>query len=509
MNRIDALDQRYRASESLVHHGVEIVAVGDPAGARLNQAIRDVFYVAQDDLHDGPWGNVVGAAKSLRWRRMTHPQPVMLNSAVTEMAELVAKYASLLHGAVEDVAVLDELVAAAMAAAETDSPLGSLLLSSVEEVGTNECVVVAASKRAQVALTNWLGELGILVLTAGELERLQPPVDQSYLIGPPRFFRSSVVTAPVTSEISFLIPAWFGDRTVPRSAMARYAEGALEIKTRVFVVGNTSEPGSAIAPSGSGIEDDFLPEPVWGRSQAPSRSPKSDEVLAHRVLLSGGWSMCLEDDGERIRALDPDQPPGERIIYVGVSTVRPGTYLVLRQGEGERSALYREAYARLGADASAVEATQNAWKQKLQECLFWIGQQEVVRELRARGVTTAANQARAWTDPYLVRPTSDADFAALLKWLEIPAEPTAVHANRLRRAVHQAAAAVRERLEAEVSAADLSQLELTGSLSLGVATGGFRSILATRVLAISPHPEIVARHETRVLVVDRSAQWLE
>jgi hypothetical protein len=46
-------------------------------------------------------------------------------------------------------------------------------------------------------------------------------------------------------------------------------------------------------------------------------------------------------------------------------------------------------------------------------------------------------------------------------------------------------------------------------MSLDAKAEGFRAIIATRVLAISPHAEIVSRHDARVPFEDRSAQWLE
>ena len=48
MSRIHTLNQRYAASEALVMNGVEIVAVGDPVGARLNTAVRRLLVTAKD-----------------------------------------------------------------------------------------------------------------------------------------------------------------------------------------------------------------------------------------------------------------------------------------------------------------------------------------------------------------------------------------------------------------------------------------------------------------------------
>ncbi|WP_258934185.1 hypothetical protein [Nesterenkonia pannonica] len=49
MSRIDALNQRYVASANLVRHGMEIVAVGDPPGARFNVALRRLLMLAKDE----------------------------------------------------------------------------------------------------------------------------------------------------------------------------------------------------------------------------------------------------------------------------------------------------------------------------------------------------------------------------------------------------------------------------------------------------------------------------
>ena len=248
-------------------------------------------------------------------------------------------------------------------------------------------------------------------------------------------------------------------------------------------------------------------EPVWGPRQSPDRELTSDEVEAHKVLLSGNHAIWL-DDGHRIRALDPTQPVGERVTYIQVDAVRAGTYLLLRQGETEHGALYQEALSLLGNQAGAINATQRAWKNRLAQRLSELGYKKVMFQLEARGVRTI-ERARAWTDPHLIRPNSDHDYRCLLEWLGIPLQPTFEHATHLRKRLYQASANIREELEAAISATDLSDLELTGCLSLEVQTEGVRGILAARVLAISPYTEIVPRHETRLLFEDRSGRWLE
>ncbi|MCY3662768.1 MAG: hypothetical protein OXH28_08070 [bacterium] len=502
MKRIEALNARYAAVKSLLGYGVEILAVGDPPGARLNSAARQLVRAASDDEPD-VWDDLIGAIKALRWRRITQPQPVLLNPATKNAAQRVAHEVTRLRGAVADEELLDEVNAAAAAVAESNSPVGSVLLRSIEEVGAGSCVVVAANRPTQIAVEGWLAEHGASVVTVSMLEPAQPRIDLAYAIGPPRFYSSALVTAPVTSEINFVMPAWIADQTVPQSNIARYAEGAVVVTGRSLTEGEVGDPDLNEAEIG----DEFLPQPEWGTRQSPERAPNRDEVEARKVLLSGNHGVWL-DDGQRIRALDPEQPAGERVIYMQVEAVRPGVYLLLREGETEHGALYEDALNLLGDEAEAVRATQRAWKTRLAERLSEFGYRTVMSQLARMGVRTV-EQARAWTDPLLIRPNSDRDFTCLLEWLEIPLQPTFAHATKLRKNIYQASANIREELEAAISATDLSDLEPAGHLSLEIQTEGVRGILATRVLAICPYSEIVPRHDTRMLFEDRSGRWLE
>ncbi|MGN6405681.1 hypothetical protein [Sinomonas sp.] len=505
MSRIEALDRRYAASSSLIRHGVEIVAVADPAGARLNAACRQLMLRVDED-GPGLWDDLLGSVKSLRWRLMTHPQPIDLNPALRDGAAEVIRQTRRLRGAVEQDSLLDELAAAAEGAIAQDPALGAILLRSAEEVGANDCVVVAANASARAAMGEWLRPQGVSVLTASSLQRAKPGIEQSYAVGPPRFFGPSLVTAPTTDAVSFLMPAWFRDRQIPHSVLAPYAEGAIRVKARLFVEGDPTEPKFQVEDEEE-FEKELLPQPIWGSPPSPGREASSDEVEARKLLLSGNRGLWL-DNGERIRALDPGQPSGERVVYTDVEAVRVGTYLLLREGESEPNALYEAALDRLGQRAAEVEATQREWKQRLQRRLRQMGPWRAERELWSAGVKTA-ERARAWCEPNLVRPQSDQDFEKLLQWLDLPIQPSFANATLLRRETHRTSVHIREQLETAASAADLSALERNGHLSIDIESGGFRGILAARVIAISPHTEIVPRNEARVPFEDRSGQWLE
>jgi hypothetical protein len=504
VSRVETLNRRYAASASLSRDGVEIVAVVDPAGTRFNAAVRGLLSVARDDGSE-LWEDLVGAAKALRWRLLTQPQPFPFNTDVRNAVGQVSRQVQRLRGAVAHEALLDDLVAAAQAVEESDPLVGTILMRSIEEIASDACIVLAASTSARAGLQSWLGGSDVLVLTQGDLEREQPRLDQAYVVGPPRFFRSSLVTAPVIDAVSFVIPAWFGDRSIPRSVIAPYADGAITIKARVFTEGEVADSDSQVPDDE--VEGDFLPQFAWGGRQSAEREPGSEEVEAQKVLLSGNLAIWL-DDGDRIRVLDPSQPVGERVIYTDVSLVRPGIYLLLRRGETERGVLYQAALRLLGAKGGAADVTQRTWKAALAQRLVERGYRHVVSELRQLGVK-AADRARAWTDSNLVRPHSDQDFKTMLEWLNISIQPTFDHATMVRRALYQASADVRDQLEKAVSEADLAALDQDGHLSLDVETEGHRGIVATRVLAMAPYTEIVSRHDARVPFEDRSGQWLE
>jgi hypothetical protein len=504
MTRIHDVIRRYTACRSVLKHGVEIFAVGDPAGAQLNATVRRALYQIGDD-GGSAWDNLLRATNAARWRRMTQPQPNAYSPALNEAVSGVLREATLLRGFVGDESLLDQIAAAAAAVRDTDSPLAAELLRSIDEVGADQCVVVASMDPARTGLHRWLEQFGVTVVVPSELDNLPSDVEQSYVVGPPTFFPASLVTAPATEEITFVMPAWFGNRSVPTSSLAAHAEGAIAISARLHLIGDVAEPVSGV-PDEAEIEDTFYPQPVWGR-RTSDREPDSDEVEAWKVLLGGGLGLWL-DDGERIRSLDPRQPEGDRVSYEAVDDVQAGTYLVLREGATERGAMYDAALAAVGQRATSITATQERWKQLLADRLAGDGARRVVAELKTRSVRSAT-RVRAWTEPTLICPRHEEDFAALLEWLGLPLEPSYSNALSLRRALYKASADLRQELEDAVGQADLHALKRDGFMHLELRREGFRGMIVAKVLARSPFTEVVPRPQTRVPFLDGGARWLE
>lgn len=504
MSRVREVGRRYVAAGSVINQGVEIFAVGDPAGAQLNAAIRRTLLVLGDERSE-VWNGVIRAANLLRWRRMTQPQPTQFQ-AQQSLIDSIVRQANQLRNLVSNGDLLDRLAEASMAVGETSSPLGTVLLESIQEVGPEACIVVASSGAARAAMEFWLDEVGATVMVPSELEAVGEAAEISYVIAPPTFMSSSVFTAPMTPEVTFMMPAWFGNRAVPPASLGNHAEGRIVVKSIVRQIGDTAVPENVVADDEE-IEDVYYPQPVWESHASDDREPASGEVEAWKVLLAEGYGLWL-DDGDRIRSLDPKQPEGARVGYEAVKDIVEGKYLVLREGATERGAMCDQALNALGSRASDIRATQDHWKARLEERLLRVGTRQAIVELDRLGVRSSG-QVRAWADPRLICPQRDTDFSLLLDWLGDRSQSTYVNAITLRRAVHQASADLRKELEAAVGLADVRVLERDGILHLDLPRSGIRGMIVARVLAKAPFTQIVNRQQVRVPFKDGSAQWLD
>jgi hypothetical protein len=506
MSRVADINERYSAIQALARNGVGLFVVADASGTRLNDSIRAIARMALDD-GNGLWDNLLGAAKLLRWRLAFRPQPLEFNPSIGASAAAVLTQADIVRAALgrEGSMAVNALTAAVREVASSDPPVGPHLLDAILETGAPDCVVVTDGTLSRDEVGLWLEPFGVRVLSPGMLAEKEVIADITYVVGPPRLMRTSLVTAPATAEVSFFVPSWFTDRTLPRTVLADYAEGAIRPPVRVFALGEIAQDLPKTDDTEPERLEDFLPPPAWGEHSSILREPGVDEVTVRKVLLSGGYAIWM-DDGDRIRTLDPSQLAGERVNYTEVRSVKQGTYLMLRLGSTERAALYEQTLLSIGGRGDAIKHSQAVWKSRLLERLHDLGRTTVESTLRHLGVN-AVEQALAWTDPTLARPQRDEDFWLLLRWLELSHEPTFSNATEFRRARSRAAARIREQLEEAMSGADMDMLRREGHVTLEGA--GFSRIIAARVLAISPHVNVVMRHDAREPFPDEGGQWLE
>jgi hypothetical protein len=496
---------RYQAAALVAAGTAELVEVADESGAYLDAALKRLISHLQPEDPE-VWQEVLAIGRQLRWRLATNPSPASFHADGDEIVDALVGVCErrILASDVATRQLLQDLSARADSAYRSHRPVAAVLLESLADLECESCIVVAASGRAENSIRNWFTSIGVEAPVLRASRRDQPRVvEQAYVIGSPSIFSPSLLTAPRARSITYIFPSWVQDRSLPKSPFSDVAEGAIRPRKRIFKVGK--EPVLADPPVD--VEDELIPQPVWSRDSV-LRPPRHDEVLARKVLLAGGLAIMLDQEGEHIRTLYPEQPPGERVELGDVSLIAIGSYLVLREGTTQSEMLYEQALELLGPRGPLAKASQEEWKQSLEQRLDLQGASAVARSLRMVGIRRA-DRAGPWTGPTMVRPQADHDFELLLQWLGLPKQPHFELATALRRARLQAAQDVREILEKAVSTANLDELQRRGFIRMGLELPGFRSIIATRVLAISPHLEPVARQEVRLTFEDRSAQWLE
>lgn len=507
MTSLAYLEDLYAASRAIAREpgAVELVAVADPNGAFLDRTVRELLREVQEsDIEQ--LRELLAVARRLRWRVSVEPFPPRFAADRADLVEELVQRADRCKPLVggETRWVLDDLIRSTNEVhSDATRPVGEFLIQSLRESdGTH--IVVASGPRAAAGIQSWLSELRVEVPVVSDRGRtLLQVCGAAFLIGAPSLFGPSAFGAPRGRRLAYIVPSWIQDRNLPYSEISAYAEGGIRPGMRLRRIGQEAFVPERLRR----VEDQLMPDPVWSATK-PRLPTAEDEVHARRILLCGGLSIMLDLEGDQIRTLDPGRPAGERIGMQEVSTVGPGTCLVLREGQTESGALYALSLAQLAERAEIVEGTQAKWKGALRQRLQTLGPAEVMRRLRDQGVKAAA-QAPAWTADTLARPRRDEDFAVLLRWLGLPREPYMKHANGLRVARAQAVNEIREALEAALGRAELDKFERTGILRIDLDVEGFASIVATRVLAISPYLDVVARAELRIPKEDASAPWLE
>ena len=507
MSRFRRVADLYTASAQLSANdaSVSLVIVADPLGAILDRRMQELARLELGEevpLVD----ELLAIGRLVRWRNLVQPTPARFDHDVDAFRESITTLRFRISAMLdpESGAVTESLATAALdALAARHTPAAGLLLDSLREVDGEGCIVVAQSAGAQQRIALWIAEEGFVVPVHSVGSLMAADVHETgYFVGPPTLFGSRVVAAPRCVEMTFILPSWCRDRSVPHSAMSGYATGALRPKAHVFTVGDEPEPElEAIAI------DPIVPQAIWLRHNTGS-AVGPDEVLAREVYLAGGMMIYLDKDGDSIRTLDPDEPPGHRVELRPVPAISVGSVLVLRHGETESAALLRLAFQELGPAADTIRARQESWKSALTAKLDSTGSTEASRQLRELGVS-AAGQVRAWVALTVVRPRMDLDFRLLLTWLGLADAAYWDPALQLRRARMRAVKRVTKALEDSLAQADMARLSADGVITVELGIEGFAAMTAARVLAISPTETAVHHHDVRIPQSRGVKQWLE
>ncbi|BDR52215.1 hypothetical protein KIM372_01220 [Bombiscardovia nodaiensis] len=515
MTSLEWVNTKYRLTSELQQFGVEIDLVEDSTASRIDTLLRQLIQKIGDDVE--AFRDLMDPLKALRWRLLTDIQAIQHNTRVTEAANAVSEKALYFYNAVDKStqALLDELRKACDLVINNDSPAGGLLLDFIQEVGEDTCSVLTSSTASKDGMKSWLqaAQVNTEVYTLGDLLRTGHEIEQIYVVGPPRFYSPALLTSPTSSQISFIMPNWYRDRKLRTSDISEWVENKIIITPRIIAAKETIPTPLPDASDDLSIDEtDLLPQPHWEQPTEVDANPGENEVLARKVILSGGYT-CLLDDGSKIQTFDPSKPKEDRFPSTKIDAVTSGTYLVLRKDQTEQMNLYEEAIASFGSKANQVIESQNRWKKALQEMLHERGRSAVEAELQKQGVNVS-NRVQYWTEPALDMPLRSQDFRALLHVLGINEQPSYTFAKQLHNKRLQLGQEMRRSLKSEVEEGGreaLNVLESNGMLELSSQDKRFRDMVVIRVIAISPNYQLVARQKTRTLFKDDTAstKWLE
>jgi len=170
--------------------------------------------------------------------------------------------------------------------------------------------------------------------------------------------------------------------------------------------------------------------------------------------------------------------------------IEPGSYAVFRHGTSSAHAILDAADATLAADAGALRAAQQEWKDLLYADMNRRGGEErVAGAIRARGVDIHSGMIKRWAnDPTLMRPNNAAAFLAMLELVGYSSDQArAIDANmqRLRGAHVKAGNELRKLLLAELDGAALgSQFGAPDQVEISLPGTGAVRLDAVRVVEV-------------------------
>ena len=162
---------------------------------------------------------------------------------------------------------------------------------SVKEVGTKRLCSHRQQRFRARGCDGWLEQFGVQVVVPSDLDNLPLNTGQSYVIGPPTFFPASLVTAPATEAITFVMPSWFGNRSVPASQpRAAFRGWRRNRRERPFIGDVLQSPRRRLLKGGN--RGHVLSATVWGSRSPKTANQRVTKSRPGRFCLAVGWRLA-------------------------------------------------------------------------------------------------------------------------------------------------------------------------------------------------------------------------
>ena len=363
---------------------------------------------------------------------------------------------------------------------------------SAESAGARTGVVLSTrglDDVVQAHLRRLTGDVGVDALNPRELLNKRP-YDRLFVIGSPGWYVwrgwGWVFTAPRGKSV------WLVGYPADAARALPSYRALSDSKTSVAPPRDDFADLPTTPPAATDNDHDF--EFDWRRladrmASEVSSGHGGESVESRLYLLSGGYATFLSvSDDSRVQALDPDAPPGARIVNIAPADLEPGAFVMLRS-EGGGDLVVIVANSILGnVAATELRSMQSEWKSRLGELVTNDGYATVVRKLKSEGsnVASRANVAN-WCWHRSLRTWDRADFDAIMKVTGLAEEADAYWKamGALEAAHRRAGFEIRERLEQQAEAADLGSLETYGMADFSLPEGG-GALTAYRVDEVSP-----------------------
>jgi hypothetical protein len=510
MSLIIEADGFYRTSALI---DPERYAIPDRNASVFSRALTKLSRDLGENASDRPWDQVIAAARAVRWRGATEPVPFhfTFSGAAQPFAELL-KLAAPLAGTLEPYRqeLLDELLQAAVAYLESrNEKFSNGVRECLHDGEPGRTCLIVVGNRAAASVEAWFTEVGenCRVLVPRAFMAGHRVWDLAIIAGAGAWLPPQLLTTPRADQMTLVHQDWIRD--------SRRFDGVFGEYATVRIRATVREPRQAAPALEAELEAEeaaeLPPRPDWSAVAAsiPSAAPGDDLVEARLAVLSGGYGVLLPVGGDRIRGLDPSAPAGERVLNLKISSIVPGSILLLRQGGTEVGLMRALAVRQLDQNLPRIQQLQDDWKGRLKQAIQEDGQASVVRALRDQGAQTV--NLAYWTTEECIRPLRDTDFEVLLRYLGIEAPgPYLAAGDELWSAHSKAGHVLARALERQVESVDLTPLETNGFQELhpdGAPNGA--TMTAFRVVGLKDATLQVARHTTRHPFRSKGAAWLE
>ena len=478
---------------------VEQKKIQDPDLRSFSQNIRKLW------LGLGEWlelsqglENAIGALRRSDWRLRNDPTPrTSANIGIQQMRlgiDLLNQFQAQLPDELRHNFELAMVAAERIEKCEVTELTTSVtdIVSDFHSISNMGVSLVLPQNNIKSSVDDWIKTSnfrGVRAYTAHTLMADPKIHDKIVLVGLTKDYPDAIFTCifPLFG-IEVLSPSWIRDQEVVRGIFPDLSLISFEVPIISF---EKPEPQpeqvmesfeSYLEPSGE-IDTKRL-EACARRVVSNMGEHLAEEAVDCKAyLLANSQVVFFPLDSSEINTLDLSASSGDRVHRVAISTVRPGTIVLLRIGNSDTDSIILMADELGGSTARAAREAQRAWKTSLKEKMHELGTAKVTQDLQDLGITSPWIQE--WARPSSIRPNSDVVFSSLLRYLDISIEETIAHMNHLRYLHQVAGMRFRKSLNKRFESIDATELSENGMLIVDIEdAAGVAKLGAFRVLSV-------------------------